>query len=470
MKHFTPGMKKYFLALCLVAAAVRCQTIPEPSATPQGFTKLMVGQVKHLQNSGSSTKRYRSTLAYREYDDDDSYDGLDKEIAYLTEMHKITILQMIDYGDNTNAGRICSPISRKISGVAADISRYQNQMHPYKLVPINELAEDDFDRRILFCEQMMQMIDDNTLQIENVLFSDESTFTLHGNVNRQNCRYWSRKSSLDEDSAPESSQDRAPTLVNQNYPVPLKSTLQPVANYQQRPNNAQRVYQVPAALIKPGNRPQPHLQPFPSRSVQDANKLEEEKEEPDRLSLLLPQSKFSCTGKHTGYYSDEFLGCEVFHYCQDNARHSWICPEGFTFHQVHLICMPPGGDNICEKSSDFHFVNDFLYKPVNLEEYQQRPNVTLKYSDRYFPNSYGHYTEDGEGVASNYKHSVRVTQQPHVQTVAAVSRPQVATVRPQATTGQVYRNPEDINIPPSAEEAHKQRPVYNSEISRRLLV
>ncbi|KAJ8949739.1 hypothetical protein NQ318_005061 [Aromia moschata] len=60
-----------------------------------------------------------------------------------------------------------------------------------KLVPTNELAEDDFDRRILFCEQMMQMIDDNILQIENVLFSDESTFTLHGHVNRQNGHYWS---------------------------------------------------------------------------------------------------------------------------------------------------------------------------------------------------------------------------------------------------------------------------------------
>jgi hypothetical protein len=62
--------------------------------------------------------------------------------------------------------------------------------------------------------------------------------------------------------------------------------------------------------------------------------LEEEKEEPDRLSLLLPQSRFDCVNKQTGYYADEDLNCEVFHYCQDNAKHSWICPEGFTFHQV----------------------------------------------------------------------------------------------------------------------------------------
>lgn len=67
---------------------------------------------------------------------------------------------------------------------------------------------------------------------------------------------------------------------------------------------------------------------------EEAQELEEEKEEPDRLTQLLPQSKFTCDGKKTGYYADDGLDCEVFHYCQDSARHSWICPEGFVFHQV----------------------------------------------------------------------------------------------------------------------------------------
>jgi hypothetical protein len=113
--------------------------------------------------------------------------------------------------------------------------------------------------------------------------------------------------------------------------------------------------------------------------------LEEEKEEPDRLSLLLPQSRFDCVDKQTGYYADEDLNCEVFHYCQDNAKHSWICPEGFTFHQVHLICMPPSGDISCKKSSQYHFVNEYLYKPLNLQEAETKPNVTLRYSERYYP-------------------------------------------------------------------------------------
>lgn len=70
--------------------------------------------------------------------------------------------------------------------------------------------------------------------------------------------------------------------------------------------------------------------------LQDVNRLEEEKEieEPDRLSELLPNSRFNCNQKNTGYYADQDLGCEVFHYCQENIKHSWICPEGFTFHQV----------------------------------------------------------------------------------------------------------------------------------------
>lgn len=62
--------------------------------------------------------------------------------------------------------------------------------------------------------------------------------------------------------------------------------------------------------------------------------LEEEEEEPDRLSILLLDSTFTCYQMKNGYYADEELDCEVFHYCQDNVKHSWLCPEGASFHQV----------------------------------------------------------------------------------------------------------------------------------------
>lgn len=50
--------------------------------------------------------------------------------------------------------------------------------------------------------------------------------------------------------------------------------------------------------------------------------------------------------------------------------------------------MPPSGDNICEQSSKYHVVNDYLYRPINEEEHQSRPNVTLRYSERYYPEDF----------------------------------------------------------------------------------
>lgn len=66
-----------------------------------------------------------------------------------------------------------------------------NQWHPYKIVLVQELSDDDFNRRVEFCEIMMTMIDEDPPLLFNIVFSDEATFELHGNVNKQNMRYWS---------------------------------------------------------------------------------------------------------------------------------------------------------------------------------------------------------------------------------------------------------------------------------------
>lgn len=63
--------------------------------------------------------------------------------------------------------------------------------HPYKIHLVQELNEDDPDRRLEFCETMMNRIDAQPNFLYNILFSDEATFTLNGEVNRHNSRYWS---------------------------------------------------------------------------------------------------------------------------------------------------------------------------------------------------------------------------------------------------------------------------------------
>ncbi|EFN82646.1 hypothetical protein EAI_11103, partial [Harpegnathos saltator] len=64
-----------------------------------------------------------------------------------------------------------------------------NKFHPYKIHLVQELNEDDFDRRIEFCDLMMEKIAKDPNYLSNVVFSDEATFQLNGH-NRHNC-FWS---------------------------------------------------------------------------------------------------------------------------------------------------------------------------------------------------------------------------------------------------------------------------------------
>ncbi|XP_055610857.1 uncharacterized protein LOC129757607 [Uranotaenia lowii] len=205
----------------------------------------------------------------------------------------------------------------------------------------------------------------------------------------------------------------------------------------------------------------------------------EVEEEPDRLSLLLEKSDFHCSGRTTGYYADESLGCEVFHYCQENQKHSWICPEGFTFHQVHLICMPPSSDNICDQSSKYHFINDYLYKPINMEEHMSKPNVSLRYSERYYPESFyvdeRHYDyerqqrnheERRQPVVQNKQQSYHAPQQQTIRKQPAYNNgPTTPSNRISSSTAasvqSVYRNPEEINI-----SLQQRRPSYSQTTPR----
>ncbi len=63
---------------------------------------------------------------------------------------------------------------------------------PYRPHLVHALNDDDFDRRVEFCEVWLEMIDaefDFSLQ-DLVWWSDESTFKLNGHVNRHNAVMW----------------------------------------------------------------------------------------------------------------------------------------------------------------------------------------------------------------------------------------------------------------------------------------
>ena len=55
----------------------------------------------------------------------------------------------------------------------------KEKFHPHKIHLAQELCEDDFNRRIEFCENMMLNIDRNLLFVVNIIFLDEATFELN---------------------------------------------------------------------------------------------------------------------------------------------------------------------------------------------------------------------------------------------------------------------------------------------------
>lgn len=64
--------------------------------------------------------------------------------------------------------------------------------HSYKLKRGNEQHLGDSDRRMEFCEYVMNKANEDDNFIPNILFTDESSFSLHGRHNSQNIRWWAR--------------------------------------------------------------------------------------------------------------------------------------------------------------------------------------------------------------------------------------------------------------------------------------
>jgi len=64
-------------------------------------------------------------------------------------------------------------------------------MHPYKIQITQQLNDDDYPQRFLFCEKMLMMVTLDNFDVGCIWFSDEAHFDLFGNVNKQNFRYYS---------------------------------------------------------------------------------------------------------------------------------------------------------------------------------------------------------------------------------------------------------------------------------------
>uniref|UniRef100_A0A8D8V4I6 DUF4817 domain-containing protein n=1 Tax=Cacopsylla melanoneura TaxID=428564 RepID=A0A8D8V4I6_9HEMI len=72
---------------------------------------------------------------------------------------------------------------------------HELNFHPYKIAVVQMLKPQDIMGRILFCNTMKEILD-NDPDI-HLFMSDEAHFHLNGVVNKQNCRYWAQNNTRD---------------------------------------------------------------------------------------------------------------------------------------------------------------------------------------------------------------------------------------------------------------------------------
>nr|XP_027199799.1 uncharacterized protein DDB_G0271670-like [Dermatophagoides pteronyssinus] len=209
-----------------------------------------------------------------------------------------------------------------------------------------------------------------------------------------------------------------------------------------------------------------------NREEEEAKKLAEEEEErkPDRLALLLSESKFSCNGVKNGYYADETVGCQVFHYCVEGVKHSWQCPENTVFHQIHLNCVPNTQD-ICQQSSKYHIVNEYLHKELD----ERGPNNTILYHQRFYPDGFDY--SGGDPVAQIFQAQAQAALQKAHQRQSQPTADQddddddEQPVRPSRTRSRPPQSYLDrSSSPPNRASAAKPSSLYRQPASRTSLL
>lgn len=62
--------------------------------------------------------------------------------------------------------------------------------HAYRPQLKFELSDDDYDRRMEFCEQWIPKLEEEPGLLDHIMWSDESDFKMNGTVNRHNCVYY----------------------------------------------------------------------------------------------------------------------------------------------------------------------------------------------------------------------------------------------------------------------------------------
>jgi len=94
----------------------------------------------------------------------------------------LVVLQSFVEDPHTSIGNVAQEHQINLMSVHKILK--QNKFHSFKVRLVHELNENDFDRRVEFCEIMMTRIDTDPDFLFKIIFSKEMTFQLDNTLNR----------------------------------------------------------------------------------------------------------------------------------------------------------------------------------------------------------------------------------------------------------------------------------------------
>lgn len=113
-----------------------------------------------------------------------------KRAHILTEEVKLQVLLHVENNKNISTKSLAHAVG--VSKTSVHRILKSEKFRSFHYSNHQELIEGDQESRMDFSFSLFEKINNNEVLLHNILFTDEATFILHGEVNRQNFRYWSR--------------------------------------------------------------------------------------------------------------------------------------------------------------------------------------------------------------------------------------------------------------------------------------
>lgn len=112
-----------------------------------------------------------------------------REATVIQDSNQVDVLASVSNNPHVSTRAIAHDTGISQTSVCKILKRHK--YHPYHVSLHQELHGDDFQNRVRFCRWARERMSINQNFFSTVLFSDESSFTNHGTVNRHNMHYWS---------------------------------------------------------------------------------------------------------------------------------------------------------------------------------------------------------------------------------------------------------------------------------------